>query len=43
MRPKILMSLDDENNRLSLTLTSGKSIELCANRLPDGGLLIKYI
>ena len=43
MRPKILMSLEDENNRLSLTLTSGKIVELCANRLPDGGLLIKYI
>jgi len=43
MRPKILMSLDDEQNTLPLTLTNGQSIKLCANRLPDGGLLIKYV
>ena len=42
MRPKILLSLEDENNRMPLTLTSGKRLQLCSSHLPDGGLLLKY-
>ena len=42
LRQKILLSLDDENEKLDLVLLNETKIILKSNRLPDGGLMLRY-
>ena len=42
LKPQILTSLEDESNRMNITLVNDISVQLSVNYLPDGGLLLRY-